>query len=233
MWDSAADGRVFTANADGTVRVWNRPNRRDAAERNGRVFAPSQAEAILSVGFGPKDKSIALGTRTGIVYVYELDRPDQPKSFRCEYAKERRHPVMEVRFSTDGKRIMARDQMLNTFVFDTSASSQPLVTKDGRRPQGVADDGRTALFKSRPPTSFVIGTLDPTIDAPIAPKLNPHGGMATLTDETENWFLFRAARVAFSPDRSLVAILNDEGMIQLFRTATGERAVRAAEAHSE
>lgn len=44
-----------------------------------------------------------------------------------------------------------------------------------------------------------------------------------LFDEAEHWFLFRASRVAFSPDRSLVAMLNSEGTVHVFRTATGEQ----------
>lgn len=218
-----ADGRVFTANADGTIRVWNRPQHHDSPEVLGRVFSPPLAEAILSVAFRPDGKVIALGSRTGVVYVYELDRSDPPKQFRCAYGTDQRFPVTHVAFSTDGKRIIARDQMLHTFVFDAAGDSTPLVAKDGRRPQGVADDGRTAVFNSRSRTPYLIGQLDPAVDVPTSPTFNPSGELAKLTDEAENWFLFRATRVAFSPDRSAVAMLNTEGTIQLLRTDTGER----------
>lgn len=217
-----ADGRVFTANSDGTVRVWNRPPRHDSTHVLGRVFAPRAAEAVLAVAFRGDGNAIALGSRTGVVYVYELDRPGPPAEFRCAYGKEQRHAITEVRFSTDGKRVIARDQMLRTFVFD-AAGSPPLVAKNGLPPQGVADDGRTAVFTSRTLTPYLIGPLDPALDPPAGPTFNPDGELATLADEAETWFLFRATRVAFSPDRSVVAMLNTEGTIRLLRTATGER----------
>jgi hypothetical protein len=154
------------------------------------------------------------------VYVYELDREDPPKQFRCAYAKGQRQPITQVAFSTDDKRIIARDQLLRTFVFDAAHDANPpLVAKGGWHPQAVADDGRTAVFHLRPP--YVIGQLDPAVDLPTSPTFNPRGELAKLTDETENWFLFRATRVAFNPDRSIVAMLNTEGTIHLLRTATG------------
>src|SRR5262245_50313966 len=220
-----ADGRVFTANGEGTVRVWNRPKHHDSTEVLGRVFTPPRAEAILSVAFRPDGKAIALGARTGIVFVYALDRLDAPRQFRCEYEKERRHPITHLAFSTDGKRIIARDQMLRVFVFDAAGDAAPIVAKNGQRPQGVADDGRTAVFNfnSRTHTPYLIGSLDPTADVPTSPKFNPNGELVKLTDEAEHWFLFRATRVAFNPDRSVVAMLNSEGALHLFRTATGEQ----------
>jgi WD40 repeat protein len=217
------DGRVFTANGDGTVRIWNRPGRGDATEKLGREFKPSKAESILCVAFHPTGTSIALGSRTGVVFVYDLDHPDaSPKEFRCAFAKERRQPVTHVGFSADGSRVIAHDQLLHTFVFETAGRDEPLVAKGGHRPLGVADDGRTAVFHSRTPNQYVIGQLDPAVDVPTGPKLDPHGELATITDEADNWFLIRASRVAFNPDRSLVALLNGEGLIYLFRTATGE-----------
>ena len=217
------DGRVFTANSDGTVRVWNRPRLGDPRKLSGEVFAPPNAEAVLCVAFHPNGRAIALGSRTGLVFVYDLARPGMPpKEFRCAYPNDRRQPVTTVRFSTDGGRVIAHDQMLRTFVFDAAGGQNPVVAKGGQRPLGVADDGRTAVFESRTVTPYVIGPLDPKADVPDGPTLNPGGGLATLADEADNWFLVRAARVAFTPDRSLVALLNSEGMVRVFRTATGE-----------
>jgi WD40 repeat protein len=225
-----ADGRVFTANSDGTVRIWNRPRNRDATGEGDRVSAPPRAEAILCVAFRPDGKAVALGSRTGVVYLFDLEKPDKSgkptKEFRCTYNEkgELRQPVTEVRFSTDGTRIIAHDQMLTTFVFDAVGDpSPPLTAKGGIHPQGVADDGRTALFTSRTGTPYLIGQLDPSSEPKAEPKFNPRGELATLYDEAETWFLFRATRVAFSPDKSLVAMLNTEGTIHMFRTATGER----------
>lgn len=214
------DGRVFTANSDGTVRAWIH---HDAAGGARGVFAPPKADAILSVAFRPDGKAIALGARTGMVFVYDLTSPGTPKEFRCAYGKQRRQPVTEVRFSADGTRIIAEDQILNTFVFDVNNGTEPLVAKNGQHPLGVADDGRTVVFGSRPAGTYVIGQLGSTVDVPSGPKLKPQGELVTISDETENWFRLRAKRVAFSPDRSLVAMLDNEGTIDLFRTTTGER----------
>jgi WD40 repeat protein len=217
------DGRVFTANRDGTVRVWNRPQHHDSTEVLGRVFTPPQAEAVLSVAFRHDGKAIALGSRSGVVYLYELDRTDPPKQFRCAYAKEQRNPVTHVAFSTDNQRIIAYDQMLRTYVFEAAGDGTPLVAKKGQRPQGVADDGRTAVFASRTLTPYVIGPLDSGAELPTSPTFNPSGVLAERTDEEESWFLFHAARVAFNPDRTVVAMLNTEGKIHLFRTSDGQR----------
>src|SRR5262249_53892033 len=56
------DGRVYTVNGDGTVRIWNRPRQGDATEKLGREYTPwkekEKAEAILCVAFHPKGTAI-------------------------------------------------------------------------------------------------------------------------------------------------------------------------------
>jgi WD40 repeat protein len=216
---------VFTANSDGTVRIWHRPDPHGMTEGLGRTFAPAHAESILCVAFRSDGKAIALGTRTGFVFVYDLEHLGVPKQFRCSYPKmlRGRQPATEVRFSTDGTRIIAQDQVLNTFVFDAAGGPEPLQAKNAQNPLGVADDGRTAVFHARASGKYVVGALDPSTEVPAGPVLTPGGELASITDESENWFLLRAGRLAFNPNRSLVAMLNTEGTVTLFRVATGER----------
>ena len=61
---------------------------------------------------------------------------------------DERLPVTDVRFSTDGARIIAHDERLNTFVFDAKGGPDPLLGKG--KLMGVADDGRTAVVEVTP-----------------------------------------------------------------------------------
>jgi WD40 repeat protein len=233
------NGQVFTANTDGVVCLWNRPLHGSSSHTAGQEFKPPQAEAILSVAFHPDGQGFALGAKTGIVFYYEHPKAE-PKQFVCAPPAGRARPVIDLRFSTDGTRIMAHDEDLSTFVFDTKGESRNPLPVPGRL-IGVAADGRTAVFQ--------IGKDDPqqkgthelrsgtgVIQArkveyqiaevgsnslPVAPKMVVPGGVGEFRDGGDGQQL-RVSRVAFNPDRSVVALLDWAGVVHLFRTATGE-----------
>src|SRR5262249_24561169 len=94
--------------------------------------------------FRPDGKAFALGAKTGIVFYYELGT-HTPKKFYCASDPKlgTRRPVVDLRFSSDGTRIIAHDEDLSTFVFDTKGSELPLPAP--RKLIGVAGDGRTAV----------------------------------------------------------------------------------------
>lgn len=209
-----ADGRVFTANVDGTVRIWNRPRFHHSKEDVGTGYGPDKAGAILCVAFRPDGKAVALGSRSGSVFVYRTDGSGL-RSFPCEYRPgDPRRAITEVRFSDDGTRVIAHDMLMTPFVFDPGAPRPtPLTGKNGRRPEGVAGDGRTAVFPSDTGTPYVIGQLDPSADIPTRPTFHPRGELAAPREEADTWFFLKPSRVAFSPDRSRVAMLNAEGKV--------------------
>ncbi len=225
------DGRVFTANSDGTVRLWNRPQRLSTRTKLAE-FTPPNSDGVLCAAFHPNGRTVVLGTRTGLVYTYKSAKPDfsdikpdrPDKTFHCTYSTGLNdcRPVADVRFSTDGSRIIAHDGELAAFVFDAAGGPAPLVGKNGRQPQGVAHDGRTAIVPSRTFTPYFVMPVDSQDDDPPRDKsLFPRGTLATLRNEAPGGYFVRASRVAFSPDGGTVALLNTEGRVFVFRTATG------------
>ncbi|HUR54912.1 MAG TPA: hypothetical protein VMZ71_12340, partial [Gemmataceae bacterium] len=238
------NGQVFTANGDGTVRIWNRPLHGGDSHAADREFKPPKAEAVLSVAFRPDGNAFALGSKTGIVYLYELGNAT-PKPFLCtdDPKTGARRPVTDLRFSTDGTRIIAHDEDLDTFVFDTRGKADPLPVPG--KLIGVAADGRTGVVhthKGGPPRKGTHGSVGSgntvVIQAhpeeyqivevgsgalPNAPKMVVPGGVAEFGEDAGDGHLLRVSRVAFAPDRSVVALLDWAGSVHLFRTATSER----------
>jgi len=134
---------IFTANGDGTVRIWHRPQTDGTTFSHGREIKPPNAEAVLCAAFRcPDGKAIALGTKSGHVYFTELDPNGVSKEFVCAVGPLRR-PIIDVRFSTDGSRIMACNEAMQHFVFEVNGKTTPIPTNGSI--VGVADDGRTAL----------------------------------------------------------------------------------------
>jgi WD40 repeat protein len=226
------DGRVFTANGDGTVRIWNRPwHGRNAHTAGGVEYKPPKAEALLSAAFRPDGKAFALGAKTGVVFLYHTGT-DTPKQFVCTATGPAgtRWAVTDLRFSADGTRIVAHDEKLNTFVFDTAGGPDPLPVPDGL--VGVAPDGKTVLvrandgpvveaFRSRDPAYRV--TQIGAAPRPSDSTLSVPGGLTDFGTLAGDGQRLRTSRVAFTPDASVVALLDSGGAVHLFRTATGER----------
>jgi WD40 repeat protein len=219
------DGRIFTANSDGVVRIWNRP-RHDVHEvTRARVFRPPHAGALLCVAFRGDGRAFTVGSRNGLVFFYDLEKGGDPKEFRCAYQPmAERHQVADVRFSTDGKRIIALDDHLTPFVFEVSGDPVPI--KGKYRPVGVADDGVTAIVNPERDVYQVseVGAKGP----PTGPKFIVPGGVLAYHDEGDDDYYLRVSCVAFTPDRSIVALIDRAGGVHMFRTATGE-SVRGVE----
>jgi WD40 repeat protein len=221
------DGRVFTANSDGTVRIWRRPHKDTAKLTRTHLFAPPNAEAILCVAFRSDGKAFTLGSRNGLVYFYDIEKGGAPRVFRCAYRPtDERHQIADVRFSTDGSRIIAQDETLTPFVFDTAGGPDPLAGK--HRPVGVADDGRTALVRVSGDV-YQVSDVEAK-DDPTGPKFVVPGEVMVYHEEGDEGYYLRVACVAFTPDRSIVAIVDRQGAVLMFRTQTGE-SIRAPIRH--
>jgi WD40 repeat protein len=216
-----ADGRIFTVNDTGIVRIWRRPIQDVHAVTRSRVFNPRK-EAILCVAFRGDGRAFALGSRDGFVYVYDLEKGGLPKEFRCAYRlTDERHQIADVRFSTDGSRVIARDDHLTPFVFEVAGGPDPISGK--HRPVGIADDGKTVLVRTAGASDVFQVSDVGALGEPTGPKLVvPEGLMEYQYDGGDDGYYLRVARVAFTPDRSLVALVDGRGAVHVFRTATGE-----------
>jgi WD40 repeat protein len=213
------DGRVFTANSDGTVRIWRRPHKDTVKLTRTQLFAPPSAEAILCVAFRSDGKAFTLGSRNGLVYFYDIEKGGAPRVFRCSYKPtDERHQIADVRFSTDGSRIIAQDETLTPFVFDVAREPAPLEGKF--RPVGVADDGRTALVRVSGDV-YQVSDVEAK-DNPTGPKFVVPGEVMVYHEEGDEGYYLRVACVAFTPDRSIVAIVDRQGAVLMFRTQTGD-----------
>ena len=133
---------------------------------------------------------------------------------------------MDVRFSTDGTRIVAHDELLTTFVFDAAGGPTrptPLVgerrasaTWGGRR----RPHGRRSEFGRPPRPPYFVTAVDGQDDLLRENGLNPRSAVTNFQEVIDTGFLVRASRIAFTPDRTIVAMVNSEGAVQLFRTDT-------------
>ncbi|AMV28432.1 WD domain, G-beta repeat [Gemmata sp. SH-PL17] len=207
------DRSVFTFNRDGTMRLWRRP----LTQKAQREFV--HTDAVLSVAFGPGDKSLATGCRNGSAYLWNTDAPDKWKhQFTPPQKKESAHPLTQVRISSGGERVIAQDQHFNQFVWD-AATARPVVPAAGEAIVGVADDGATALVRLPDLTYRVKNLLTKQAGAPFVVPGGVGPDAAHNDDETT---MLRVVRVAFSPDRSVVATINEPGQVLLWRSDTGE-----------
>ncbi len=214
---------IFTANSDGTVRIWHRPWRDGFLQSHGRQFKPLNAEAVLCAAFRhPDGKAIALGTKSGHVYFAELGPNGISKQFVCADGPLRR-PITNVRFSTDGSRIVAQDEAMHHFVFEVSGEKKTPIPTNGTI-LGVAGDGRTALV-SVVDFQMVVGYQMSEVGSEAPPTGTKFAGFQSVATFFRDWGdddMLRVCAVTFSPDQKFVAIVDDKGEAHLFRT-TGER----------
>ena len=228
------DGKVFTANGDGTVRLWSRTGHKmtDLAFNLPTGDAGEVVNGVLSVAVHPDGKSVAAGTRDGYVFLYHFDRPKEPTKFACSTAPAgSRMPVGEVEFSADGRRLIAQDLSFRVFVFDVSppgvagpVAPLPDGTGAGRTDFVAASpDGHTVLLAGRERDWFTLADL--RAHGPRRDILVP-GGIGPLAEEcVDEGFLLRVRAVAFSPARKRVAVADRSGRVYVFDTDTGAKLV--------
>jgi WD40 repeat protein len=98
-------------------------------------------------------------------------------------------------------------------------TSQPVTPPEGESLVGVAEDGVTVLTQLRNQTFQVRNLRTGTAGKPFGIP----GGLGPDPDsDNDDEYLLRVIRVAFSPDRKLVAVITFKGTTQLHRADTGE-----------
>jgi WD40 repeat protein len=212
------DGLVFTANVDGTIRLWHPPKRTFEL----RTFRPEKGNGVLCVDFRPDGQAIALGTRDGLVYYYpSLDGKAQAAEFvaASDPASRQRMQIIDVRFSDDGRRIFARDIHLRSFVF---APNNPKTSLSNKLDfLALAADGRTALQQNAKDFTYNLRDIDSdqNIGRPfvIERKLWPTISTTDVDDE----FLLRVKPADISLDRSRVVMIDHDGLAHLVDTNSG------------
>ncbi|QDU23284.1 nSTAND1 domain-containing NTPase [Urbifossiella limnaea] len=229
------DGKVFTANVDGTVRLWGRPKRDPAQARYELPRGPEPGRKvinnILAVDFRPDGKAVAAGTRDGKVFVYHLDNRAAPTVFRCAEADTGKDwsQVAEVEFSTDGTRLIAQDESFRVFVFHvpppgSNSDVNDPVRHAGRNLVAAAPDGRTVVVRAPHPDpdgrNYWVIDLDTGARVCRLAEPGPIGPPPELGDDG---FVMRVRAVAFSPDKSRVAVAHRDGRVHVYSTATGDQ----------
>jgi len=140
------DGLIFTANLDGTIRLWHRPKRTFDLH----TFRPARGKnGVLCIDFRPDGQAVALGTRDGFVYYYPaLDGsvPSTELLAAVGGVKRRRSQIIDVRFSADGRRIFAQNIHLRNFAFELNKANSSLSINSDCL--ALANDGRTSLQKN-------------------------------------------------------------------------------------
>src|SRR5262249_51405281 len=129
-------------------------------------------------------------------------------------------PIVQVLVSADGTRIIAQDLYCRILVWET-ATGRPVEPPDGETLAGAADDGVTVLTQLPDGTYRVRNLRTGTAGTPFAIP----GGLGPDPEEAEeDAYLLRVKRVAFSPDRTLVAVVTDAGHAEIHRADTGASA---------
>jgi WD40 repeat protein len=229
------DGLVFTANVDGTVRLWHPPKlsfdlqafRPDRVKVDGGPDKDKvdggpekdKEDGVLCIDFRHDGRAIALGTLDGFVYYYpSLDKTVPPTKFVAakEAAIHKRTQVVDVRFSADGRRIFAQNIHLQNFVFDLDKVQA--VSFDCL---ALADDGRTSLQKTDEQCTYVLKDIDGedigqpfTIDGLSWPPIP--------TSDVDDEYLMRVKPADISPDHTRVVMIGGDGLAHLIDSATGQ-----------
>jgi WD40 repeat protein len=205
---------MFTLNGDGTARIWRFPVMPEAQ----KVY--KRRDAVLSVAFGPASKTFAAACQDGHVYLWATDdttRPVRRFDPPPPPAGQPPHPIVQVVMSADGARIIAQDLYCRILVWET-ATGRPVEPPGGESLAGAADDGITVLTRLPDGTYRVRNLLTGTAGTPFAIP----GGLGPDPEEAdEDAYLLRVKRAAFSPDRTLVVVINGTGRAEIRRADTG------------
>jgi WD40 repeat protein len=124
---------------------------------------------------------------------------------------------VQVQVSADGTRIIAQDLYCRILVWD-AATGRSVEPPDGETLVGAADDGVTVLTQLPDETYRVRNLRTGTSGIPFTIP----GGLGPDPEEAdEDAYLFRVKRVAFSPDRTLIAVVTAAGLAEIRRADTG------------
>ncbi len=225
------DGKVFTANVDGTVRLWGRSGHARAAEKFVLPLGPAPGykviNNVLAVDVRFDGKAFAAGTRDGKAFVYHRGGPPEPTAFLCAEGADGKDAgqVAEVEFSTDGRRLIAQDEGFRVFVFDIPPpGTKGPVRHKGTNLLAAAPDGRTVLVRAPHPEpdgrNFWVYDLD---TGKRLCRLDQAGPIGPPAEATDDGFLLRVRAAAFSPDRTRVAVAGRDGYVHVYSTATGDK----------
>lgn len=216
-----ADGRLFTANVDGTVRVWAEAGGTGALQEFRPADKPAAPggpagppPAVLCVDYSPDGRLVASGTRDGSVYLFAAAGGPPRAEFVCAYRPDLsdRRPVAGVRFTPAGDRLVAQDLSFRQFVFAAPAPGGPAgpagpLAVRGKEPghglEAVCPGGRYGLVRTSP-RGFKVLDLDGE-KAPVEFAL-PAGGYGIPVEASEDGYLLRVTQAAFSPDGGRVAV---------------------------
>jgi WD40 repeat protein len=208
------DNTMFTLNGDGTARIWRNPVPPEAR----KVY--QHEDAVLSVAFGPASETFATACQDGHVYLWATDDSTRPlRRFDPPATPDGRphQPIVQVRVSADGTRIIAQELFCRILVWET-ATGRPVEPPGGETLAGAADDGVTVLTQLPDGTYRVRNLRTGTAGTPFAIP----GGLGPDPEEAdEDAYLLRVKRVAFSPDRTLVVLIRASGVAELRRSDTG------------
>lgn len=211
------DGRIFTANADGTVRLWHRPLHGFEL----RTYKPDKSNGgVLCVAFQPDGQALALGTRDGGVHYYESLDKTVPTDFLAPLdpanppRTQLKSKVVDVKFGANG-RLFAQDMQLRNYVYERKGNPNFDCL-------ALADDGRTSLQQHAMQFTYHLRDVETgdTIGKPF--KLPGLGWPPIQTTEVEDEFLMRVKPADISRDRTRVAMLDRDGRVHLIDPATGQ-----------
>ena len=192
------DGRIASAGADTTVRVWDAGTGQPTGEP-----LRGHEDAVMSVAFSPDGTRIASGSRDNTVRLWDA-KTGQP------IGQPMRHDnaVFSVAFSPDGTRI-ASGSMDKTLRLWDAKTGQPIgqpMTHDG---------GVTRVAFSPDGTRIASGSIDKAVRLWDAKTGQPIGQPMSGHDQ---WVM----SVAFSPDGTRIASGSIDKTLRLWDAKTGQ-----------